>query len=537
MPPHFGILSLCPIISWALNLFLDFGENFLEIGLITALDYLHITKRFGQVAASQFPLHYLLSMKSVYSPLAMAFQSSHEQLNPWHRLSGKIIYFLLLNHAMWYMNYFFQAGVVYKRLTDVVVIIGIVSFLSITVLATAALETVRRWSYRVFFVLHLFIGFSVLPILFCHTPELRFYTAESLAIFLFDLTFRKLDTVQGLATVTKVADTKLIKLEIPIPPAKLSRYAAAPGQHVYLNIPPESTPSSKSSSFIYSLLYNPFTVADVSSTSVTLVLRTLRGPATQAVNALASLTKANPPVNIEGPYGTSKRFPNLIDKYDRILLVAGGVGATFILPIYRDLRDEMESESISPDRLKLTWAMRSAAEAAWALDLPAKPPLEDDENVKIYFTRNNIDARLDDGTADGSVELQDVQEVGRRMRATGGKERPDLKVLVDEVFRIGNEERVAVLVCGPARMARELRKHVSSWVVKGREVWWHDETLYANSPLSVSLTPPFPSLVPDSNSIRAINHKMLTIVLPVDGSHESMMDCVISIRTGEKDAR
>jgi len=92
------------------------------------LDYLHITKRFGVIAASQFPLHYMLSMKSLYSPLAFLFRSSHEQLNPWHRLSGRVIYFLLICHATWYMNFFVQAGVLTKRLRAPVVIIGIVAF-------------------------------------------------------------------------------------------------------------------------------------------------------------------------------------------------------------------------------------------------------------------------------------------------------------------------------------------------------------------------------------------------------------------------
>src|ERR1700712_4809217 len=100
---------------------------------------MHVTKRFGIIAASQFPIHYMLSMKSLYSPLAFAFQSSHEELNPWHRLSGRIIYFLLLNHACWYMNFFVRAGVLYVRLTALVVIIGITAFSLLTVIATTSL--------------------------------------------------------------------------------------------------------------------------------------------------------------------------------------------------------------------------------------------------------------------------------------------------------------------------------------------------------------------------------------------------------------
>lgn len=471
------------------------------------LDYLHVTKRFGHVAAAQFPLHYMLTMKSIYSPLAMIFQSSHEQLNPFHRISGRVIYLLLLNHAVWYMNYFVQAGIVYKRLTEFIVLVGITSFLCITVLFTTAIEAVRRWNYRVFFVLHFVLGLFTLPLLFFHVKELRLYMAETLALFIIDLTCRKLDTTTGLATVMKIPGTKLVKLKIPVPPKKLERFAAAPGQHVYLSIPPSSRPSNAGSGSIHDFLFNPFTVAEVSSTDVTLVMRTGKGPTTLAIETLANLTKAKPPIDIEGPYGAAKRFPNLVDQYDRVLLIAGGVGATFILPIYRSLRDEMESESTTSDRLKLVWSMRAGTEASWAFHTPAEPSLEDDEHVKIYLTRGNTDDRPRNQTAGGSVELDDLQQTQMAIKATGGRERPDLKKIIDDVFKFGNEERIAILVCGPGSLARDSRKHVASWVMKGREVWWHDETLYANISLILFIHEP-PTL---THSIYSPNEpKMLT---------------------------
>ena len=59
--------------------------------------------------------------------------------------------------------------------------------------------------------------------------------------------------------------------------------------------------------------------------------------------------------------------------------------------------------------------------------------------------------------------------------AQHNRKRPDLKKIVDDAFRHGDEERVAVVVCGPEEMATELRKHVGVWVMKGRAVWWHKE--------------------------------------------------------------
>jgi NAD(P)H-flavin reductase len=442
------------------------------------LDYLHITKRFGVIAASQFPIHYMLIMKSLYSPLGFVFRSSHEQLNPWHRLLGRIIYFLLLLHASWYLNFFIQAGILYQRLTARVVIIGIISFAMINIVATTSLEVVRRWSYRVFFVLHLFIGIALMPLLFFHARPLRIYVTEALALFVVDIICRQLDTVTGFATISSIPQTKLLQLKIPVPASKIARFKAAPGQHVYLSIPPESTPAKKSTPSIHDFLFNPFTVADVSDTDVTLVIRALHGPTTQAINTLANLRKARPPIKIEGPYGSPRRFPNLVSQYDRILLVAGGVGATFIVPIYRDLRDQMDAEGKSPDRLSFIWSMRSGAEASWATkpQIQDTESLEDHENVKIYITGSNSRDRAFT-PEDGSVELEELQrDEDEPTRASGGKDRPDLGGIVDEVLRAGNEERVAVLVCGPEGMARELRRHVGKWVSKGRGVWFYDET-------------------------------------------------------------
>ncbi|KAH9214989.1 hypothetical protein DL95DRAFT_435756 [Leptodontidium sp. 2 PMI_412] len=464
-------------------------------GKETGDDYLHITKRFGVVAASQLPIHYMLSMKSLYSPLAFAFRTSHEELNTWHRMTGRIIYGLLICHASWYMNFFIQIGVLQKRLAAPVVIVGVLGFAMLTLLATTSLEVVRRWSYRAFFVCHLITGVTLMPLLFFHAKPLRIYVIEALALFIFDIVCRKLDTITGFATITPVPNTKLVKLTIPVPKSKIHRFATAPGQHVYLQIPPESTPANTSSPSIHDLCYNPFTVASVSSTDVTLVLRTLHGPTTKAIDKLSRLSKARPPLNIEGPLGSSRHFPNLAREYDRIVMVAGGVGATFIMPIYRSVQEQLVTEGKSPDRATFAWSMRATAEAGWVVGGDVvdgaendetgigAADLSDDENLKIYLT-NGFLAEGNHGDeallpVDGSVEMADLQGDGQRGVkgvSVTSRQRPDLKILVDEAFRLGREESVAVLVCGPKSMARELRKHVGTWAGRGRDVWFHDES-------------------------------------------------------------
>lgn len=456
------------------------GVNRLTLQLT---DYLHITKRFGMIAASQFPLHYMLSMKSSYSPLALIFKVSHEELNPYHRLSGRIIYLLLCLHATWYMNFFVQAGVLQKRLAAPVVIIGILVFLSLTTIVTTALAPIRRWSYRVFFIIHLVLGISILPMLFFHAPHLRIYMLEALALFIFDIVCRKLDTITGYATITPIPNTSLIQVKIPVPATKLKRFHAAPGQHVYISIPPSSTPPNTSTPSVHDFLFNPFTISSVSSKDITLVLRSLNGPTTNALKTLSKMPKAKPPLSIEGPLGSSKYFPDLAQSYDRILLVAGGVGATFILPLYTHFQEKMESAAKSPDRVSFIWSLRDKAEAEWVVDSSAGVGFAEDEGVQIFLTGDSSveetvlpSPGLPRGEGEG-VEMATLSKpsASSGLRIRGGYARPDFGKIVDGVFRIGGEERVAVFVCGPEGMARDVRREVGRWVGKGRDVWFHDE--------------------------------------------------------------
>jgi NAD(P)H-flavin reductase len=441
---------------------------------------MHVTKRFGHVAASQFPFHYMLSMRSAYSPLGIAFGSSHEHLNAYHRISGRIIYCFLVLHATFYLNFFAQLGILQSRLTHLVPFLGALSITLLTLLAFTTLASIRKWSYRVFFVFHLTIAVSLMPVLFFHAPPLRFYSMESLALFVVDLILKKLDTVTAASKITSIEHTKLVRLASPIPASKIGRFYVVPGQHVYLSIPPRSVQSRIPFLSIHQLLYNPFTVADVSPTGILLVFRALKGPTTIALKQLTKLPDADARINIEGPYGAARRFPNFAAEFDRILLVAGGVGATFILPIYHRITSGMGSEGFSASRVELTWAMRSISEASWVANTEYSNVIDGDDRVKIYVT--GVESGSSEapgavaGSDDGSVELEELLQTKQPGKVTGGHTRPNLRTIVDDTFRHGLEERVAVLVCGPAEMARELREHVGRWVTQGRHVWWHDES-------------------------------------------------------------
>lgn len=453
--------------------------------VLTALDYLHLTKRLGIIAISQMPLQYILALKSL-NPIAFVLRSSHEEVNRFHRALGRIIHFLLLTHAILYINFYVEHGVLLEKLTSSrSAQTGIIGIMSIDLLAVTAWKVIRTYSYRIFFITHLSVAMIIPPLIWFHAHSAKVFVAEAILVFLADIISRKLDTVTSTATVESVPGTSLVKITTSVPFHKIGRFQQHPGSHVYLQIPGPSRRSQDPFSkdyLVHEFLFNPFTVAAVNPESgeLTLVARHLRGPTTSTLRQLAQETSdqgtavvGQVSLAIEGPYGVAAHFPSLAGgDYDRVLLVSGGVGATFTVPLFRALAAEGPAA-----RVQLVWSVRSPGDAAWARADGDGRLFSESAGVQLYVTGPaSATAAAAVGSPDAGdegVELRAIQE-HQEVKHPGG--RPDLKKIVDDMFRQGLEERVAVLFCGPSKMGRELRGHVGVWVKKGRDVFWHSET-------------------------------------------------------------
>lgn len=519
---------------------------------------MHLTKRFGIVAVSQLPLQYILALRHL-SPVLAIFGTSHEQVNRWHRVLGAIIYTLLLLHASFYLNFFAHFDNFWHRLLRPVIALGLAAITCMTLLVTTALSFVRRWSYRVFFVTHVVVAFVVPGLVLFHASPAKYYVAGALLLLIADLTMRKIHMVTTQARVEAIPGTHLVRLTAPVPFAKLEKFRRHPGSHVYMSLPAGARPSSNplSPSFVlFEFLFNPFTIASVNeqTSDLTLVVRTREGPLTAVLSKHArpahlpkeeeeveeedsddETTPAIPtisrresgtatsdsatgagtgtdtvPVNLEGPYGASAYFPRLTPhNFDRVLLVAGGVGATFVVPLYRSIVDEAATSTNSTGlKVDMVWSVRGAGDATWAVvssqDGSGRSLLHD-RNVHIFLTGGAeagtaatasavaAGSASETTAAEAAVELttlrRDHQPSSPRDRrplssprsrfvspGATNRQRPDFRQIVDDVFRHGSEERVAVLVCGPEAMAHDLRAAVATWVHRGRSVWWHNES-------------------------------------------------------------
>lgn len=449
----------------------------------TGDDYLHLTKRFGIVAASQLPLHYLLAAKS-WSPIQYLTHMSHEELNPYHRLLGRILIAFFSVHAAMYLNFYIQMNLLLKRIQDRDVILGLMAITTFMLIGITALAKIRTWNYRLFFYLHVILSASLLPILFFHVSHIRRYIIESAAIYLLVILQRNVSQTTAEATIELLPSTNLLAITIPLTKV-LSSKTYAKGQHIYLGFP--SLPQK--------LRINPFSIANGdprADKKIELVARVLSG--TTAMLADYAHKQSTRNLTLEGPYGAAKFFPDLAT-YDRILFVAGGVGATFTLPLYLDLLHRNVKGEQVPG-IKFVWSVRQVADAQWGikqlLEACDTPP----ESFNVYTTQGEVNGQHAEPLArriqkrpkeevSDSIELQerdqllsdsslpeDAASQATKMMQNG---RPDFCAIVDKVFSYNGRERVAVLVCGPSGMGASVRREVGKWVWKGRDVFWHGE--------------------------------------------------------------
>jgi predicted ferric reductase len=434
---------------------------------------MHVTKRFGIVAASQLPLHYLLAMKSNYSPLQRVLKTSHEALNLIHQVLGRVILIFLMLHATFYLNFFIRLGVLSKRARDLDVVMGLLSITILSALGMTAIGVIRRANYQLFYAVHVIGSSLILVLLFFHVVHIRLFIYECGAIQLTNVVLRYYQTKEVIAELKPIQETNLVQITSQ---TGLGRPFWKPGQHVYLRL---------SNSGIWSYLRsNPFTISSLpEDKELVLVARVQRGNTLQLASIATSTVKSGAPttaeIYLEGPYGHSQ-YQTDFAKFDKVLLVAGGVGATYIIPLWKHIALQRLGRSKHDQSCHFVWTVRSIADTKWAQKLLQRLPDErrEDDELDLHVTaegKHRENSESQPRSKELSERISQIQ--GQAARDAGfvvRHGRPDLKRIVDGVFA-RHSGRVAVLFCGPGPMMRQMKIHIRKYVMLGRDVYWHAE--------------------------------------------------------------
>lgn len=136
------------------------------------IDYLHLTKRFGLIAASQLPIHYLLA----------ATKNSYRLNMSLHKVTGKIVIAFFALHISLYSIFFVQFGIFWNTIQQSYIVVALTSAGILFVLGITSIQFFRRRYYWWFYKLHVVGSAVVLPLLFFHVNPIRIYLFESAAV-------------------------------------------------------------------------------------------------------------------------------------------------------------------------------------------------------------------------------------------------------------------------------------------------------------------------------------------------------------------
>ncbi|OAA59979.1 ferric-chelate reductase [Cordyceps fumosorosea ARSEF 2679] len=166
-------------------------------------------------------------------------------------------------------------------------------------------------------------------------------------------------------------------------------------------------------------------------------------------------------VVLEGPYGTGAD----ISGFNEILFVAGGSGITAVLPYTRHIFEDRAAEDPRPPSVRLVWVVRQEGFARDVLANDLRAAVAEAAGklrVDVYVT-----ASRGSGEDSGSEEKTDPEKSDQENTmacdaADSGFAygRPVVAEVVGEYVAGLETNRAAVFVCGPARMADEVRAAV-----------------------------------------------------------------------------
>lgn len=436
-------------------------------------------------------------MKSPYSPLQILTRRSHETLNTFHQLLGRVILTLLYLHVSFYLNFYVQKDLLASKLQETYILCGLFGITSLTVLGTTAMAPVRKLSYRLFYMIHITVAGAILCVMPFHVSHIRLYIYEAAAVYVSNVILRTWKSRKVYATLKRVPDTNMIEINVRFSETaedKELRRTTQAGQHAYVLLTESPSPQVIRS--------NPFSVSSVPSTDgrMRFIARILNGN-TALIDQATSPTKiSNREIAIEGPYGVN-HSENLL-QYDRVLFVAGGVGGTFIVPLYRQLLADLSPSKGSYRRQKVSfvWIAQKMADVAWALPLDSKEKDAFAERLQIYLTRASAEdypapkssasnnehgghwLRSQADENEGGIELEERKNLLSSDSDSKGANglsvqvgRPDLRTLIGTTLSSSSRERVAVFACGPESLSRAVRKELRKLGGKGKDIFYWEE--------------------------------------------------------------
>lgn len=291
------------------------------------------------ILAANLFLTVFLSLKN--TPFAYLTPYSYERINALHQIAGYTTFVWLILHASLYASYFIQTDkirIMREHEQTAAIIAGFSMLLTVF-----AATVIRRFWYEVFLVTHILCYITILIAVGFHRPHLGEAIVVILilaaAIWALDRLVRYLrlaiNSVNNSATLYPLSNggTRVVLRKAP--------RRAAPGKHSFLWMPK-----------IRAFEMHPFSIVSTDQGNCEFIVCAHDG-FTRALHKHATEHPGQSlRASVDGAYGT---LPDPMD-FDKIILIAGGSGASFTFGLAVNILNRMTETSTQS--IVFVWAVK-----------------------------------------------------------------------------------------------------------------------------------------------------------------------------------
>ncbi|RDX54024.1 hypothetical protein OH76DRAFT_1057624 [Lentinus brumalis] len=432
-----------------------------------------IATRSGWISIAILP--FLLVLATKVNLIGMVTGVSHEKLQVYHRWTAWIMYITSLIHAFPFIVQCIRDGEMATNWsTTSWYWTGVAALVPQTWLVFMSWGPIRNRYYEMFKKLHFIAIFVSALFIHCNFTLTSWdYFWASAALYGFSWFARYGRTlVNGLnpdASFEALLDN-MVKVTIP------TKLKWRPGQHFFVRFLDLGIHAASS---------HPFTVASLagsdpkdSGSGVIEMYARVHGGITTRLRAVAeqgSLKTSR--VLLDGPYGGVEAN---FQVYDRVLLLGGGSGVTFVVPLLLDIIRRSKSGELTCRRVHLVWAVRTSNALSWFNSVLSEAVKGAPEGVSVSVTHyvTDLAALIDDGA---STETKSETSTGTDDIIAKHSGRPDLPCIVREFC--ADPGTVAIATCGPSSFNLDVGTAVSECefdIVRGKsqcsEIYFHGES-------------------------------------------------------------
>ena len=308
------------------------------------VEYL-LTKVSSRIALGNMALVVFLALKN--TPLAFLTAYSYERLNCLHHVAGYTMFAAVVIHSATYTAFFNSQGRLLSIYSEEQNIAGIVAGFALLSVIFSAVFLRRIW-YEVFYVTHIASWIMLVVAVGFHQPT---FANHALIVTVLAGSMWGLDRIirafrvlyysaNNEATLHALPDggTKIVLKKAPV--------GAKPGKHCFVWIPA-----------IRKFETHPFTIHRSSPVEFTAKAR--NGFTSDLHKYALEHPGASVKASVDGPYGT---FPDPME-FDKIVLIAGGGGATFTFGLAVNILERMDEDA--PKNIVFIWAVKKHGKRTW----------------------------------------------------------------------------------------------------------------------------------------------------------------------------